>query len=123
MTDKVIRTPREWTETCPECKGSGHVKRRDHFSLWTQDEHEPHKSEFIGHDVPPDVYKCTVMGGANITASCREGVSIANLVNKTVVFVFNNILVACGPGADPGTVLGEYWQQVNRMTKSEEGRK
>ena len=39
MTTEIVRTPREWDETCRECKGTGSVHKREHFALWTPAEY------------------------------------------------------------------------------------
>ena len=34
----IVRKPKEWDETCSQCRGSGTVHKRERFSLMTPDE-------------------------------------------------------------------------------------
>lgn len=125
MADKVIRKPKQWTEKCRECSGSGHVTWREHFSLWTPDEgaemglDATHFQLSPQFDVPRNAYICVAHGGASIFEACKEGVGLAAIVDRTVVFEFNGAVAECRPGADPAIVAKVWWRRAYGKTYEE----
>ena len=79
----IVRTPKEWDETCSQCRGSGTVHKRERFSLMTPDEQrqmgEGWKLMTIDpkYDPPADAMVCWVGAGATIFEACREGIALA----------------------------------------------
>ena len=113
---KVVRTPREWTETCRECRGAGHVHKRQHFALWTPDEWDHVPPLVPKDDVPRDAYVCTAAAGASIFEACREGVEIACIVQRPVAFEFNGAVAICRADSDPTAVAKEWWKRAYGQT-------
>jgi hypothetical protein len=121
----VIRTPKEWTETCDKCRGTGNVHKRQRFFLWTPDEYlelmpdrDPLKLD-VKHDVPADAVVCSVHGGATIFESCREGIELAKLYKRPVVFEFNGAVAICRGDSDPDTVGKAWWKLAYGKTYEE----
>jgi hypothetical protein len=78
--DEMIRTPKEWNETCSACLGAGKVHKREQFSLLTPDEYAglfgpdyPPVKLDPKHDVPSNAVICWVGGSASIFEACKEG--------------------------------------------------
>ena len=122
MTDKMIRTPREWDETCRQCRGTGAVHKREHFWLLTPDEQEKlfGKERVVKldpkHDVPHDVVVCWVSNGASIFEACKEGVTLARAYGRPVAFEFNGVAAVCEAGSDPEEVAKAWWPKVYGQT-------
>ena len=106
--EKVIRKPKEWVEQCSHCHGSGQVRQRESFALYTPDEYEVQP---LGEDadVPQGTYVCGVWGGSSIFEACKEGVGLAGRVNRPVAFRFNDTVVVCRADSDPESVAKEWY--------------
>lgn len=102
------RTPKEWSEPCGHCSGTGTVHKKQRFSLWTPEEYgstrEPHP------DQPEGAYACTAVPGAEISTACEEAVEIAKAVDRTVAFVFNGVLVVAQKDSVPVMLAEKWWQ-------------
>lgn len=124
-TEKIVRTPREWTEPCARCGGTGNVQKRERFALWTPDEYASEvKNGSLSvidpkHDVPKDAYVCQVMGGSDIWGTCREAVDIAIRVDRPVAFLFNDTIAVCRSDSDPEKVAREWWKRCYGKTPEE----
>lgn len=117
MTTKpVVRTPREWTEQCRECCGTGHVSRRERFSLWTPDEFEQREPIDPKHDLPRDAYVCTAAPGATIFEACKEGIGLSKMVGRPVAFEFNGAVAVCRSDSDPDNVAKAWWERAYGKT-------
>ena len=114
MTNRMIRTPREWDEQCHECRGTGVVHKREHFALWTPDEYmeslagygpptidQKHKG---ASDVPVNALICCVHAGASIFEACKEGVALALAAGRPVAFAFNDTVAICHVDSEPDQV-------------------
>jgi hypothetical protein len=114
-TPKIVRTPREWAETCRHCNGKGVVARREHFALWTPDEYRAEPLD-ARHDAPHDAYVCTGVPGATIFEACKEGVTLAAIVKRPVAFEFNGAVAVCREGEDPGAIAKAWRIRAYGMT-------
>ena len=116
----MVRTPREWDEPCRECGGTGTVHRRESFSLWTPEEYAKTMGEY-GHgapkvepesngadSVPSNAMVCEVHGGASIWDACREGVALARVAGRPVVFTFNGTVAVCHVDSEPVDVSTKW---------------
>jgi hypothetical protein len=115
--NELVRTPREWDETCRECKGTGFVHKREHFALWTPDEyarvmpmeHVPAKLEPGTHrgveSVPNNAMICVVHGGASILDACKEAVTLSRAAGRPVAFEFNGAVAVCVSDSDDEHVI------------------
>ncbi len=117
MPEKMIRTPREWDETCSACRGAGKVHKREHFSLLTPDE----QVRLFGadrapttldtkHDAPANVVVCWVGAGATIFEACKEGVTLARAFGRPVAFEFNDAVAICRADSNPEDVAKRWWK-------------
>ncbi len=116
MTPKINRTPKEWTEPCGQCHGTGVVHKRQFFALWTPDEYE-HVEPL--HDAPPDAYVCTTAPGASIGEAVREGIEIAQTINRPVAFEFNGTMAIVQADSDLDTVYRDWWKRAYGETYEE----
>jgi hypothetical protein len=123
MTEKMIRTPKEWDETCRECQGTGKVHKREHFSLLTPDEQAklfgPDRAPTVfdtKHDVPANAVVCWAGAGASIFEACTEGVTLARAFGRPVAFEFNETVVVCSSDADPEDVAKRWWKRAYGKT-------
>jgi len=118
-TNDVIRTPKEWDESCHECGGKGVVHKREHFSLWTPSEymaamgHEfvPEKLD-AKHDVPANAVVCVAHAGASIFEACKEGITLARTFGAPVVFEFNGTIAICYADSAPEDVSERWWKKA-----------
>jgi len=112
----IKRTPRQWTESCRTCNGTGTVHEREHFSLWTPDEYERVQPLDPKHDAPADAYVCTTCPGATIFEACREAAEIAKQVHRPVAFEFNGTIAVIRADSDPVAVAKEWWKRAYGKT-------
>src|SRR5579875_727239 len=117
----MIRTPKQWTETCRECRGTGTIHKREHFALWTPEEYAANmppefvpaklKSDCKGaDDLPANVVVCTAHAGPSIFEACREGVTLARAYGRPVAFEFNEAVAVCHGDSDPERVAKGWWK-------------
>jgi hypothetical protein len=123
MAEKMIRTPKEWDETCGTCRGAGTVHKREHFALWTPDEYVAHMGpEYVQskldpkHDVPANAVVCSAVGGGSIFEACKEGVALARAYGRPVAFEFNDAVAICHADADPEDVAKRWWKRAYGKT-------
>lgn len=118
----MIRTPREWDETCSNCHGAGKVHKRESFSLWTPEEHaasmpaeyatiklDPAKHRGVGA-VPANAVLCSAHAGASIFEACKEAVTLAREFGRPVAFEFNEAVAVCHSDSDPAAVAKTWWK-------------
>lgn len=123
----MIRTPKEWTETCLDCGGSGKVHKRESFALLTPDEYmrlgsgrseAPALSDKYGMPaggLPTDAVVCWA-GNTTIFEACKEGVELAAAMGHPIAFEFNEHVVVCRAGDNPDAVAKEWWQRCHGET-------
>src|SRR5277367_6958272 len=121
MTEKIVRVPKEWDESCQTCRGAGVVHKAERFHLWTPDEYErlmgnPPSDIDPKHDAPSNAYLCHAMGGATIFEACKEGVALAKTVARPVVFEFNDALAVCHADSEPEDVAKRWWLKAYGKT-------
>lgn len=104
----MIRTPREWTETCPTCKGKGEVHQKERFALWTPEEHPNQKLKAPPPGAPADAYCCTTSPGASVWEACTEGIGLAQKVNRPVVFTINGTMIVCRADSNAEKLVDEW---------------
>jgi hypothetical protein len=109
------RTPREWTETCRTCRGSGQTHHRQHFALWTPDEFEPQPLD-PKHDVPSDALVCTAVYGSSIFEACREGVELAQMTGRPIAFECNGSVAILRADSDPVAIAKAWWKRAYGRT-------
>ena len=122
-TADVIRKPKEWDEPCKECRGVGVVHKRESFSLWTPAEYvavmgpecAPEKLD-PKHDVPSNAVVCVAHGGASVFEACKEGVALARIFGRPVVFEFNGAVAVCSVDSDPDDVSKRWWKRAYGKT-------
>jgi hypothetical protein len=127
----MIRTPKEWDETCWQCKGSGIVHKREIFALWTPEEHaalmpakyatiklDPAKHRGVGA-VPTNAVICSAHAGASIFEACKEAVTLARAFGRPVAFEFNEAVAVCHADSDPITVAKTWWKLAYGKTYEE----
>jgi hypothetical protein len=118
----MIRTPKEWDETCPQCKGVGKVHMRESFALWTPEEHakdmppefatiklDPAKLRGVGA-VPTNAVICSAHAGASVFEACKEAVTLALVYGCPVAFEFNGAVAVCHSDSDPVAVAKTWWK-------------
>jgi hypothetical protein len=114
----MIRTPKEWDESCRECGGSGHVHRQERFVLWTPEEGAAAglgKKFFhidAKYDVPRDAYVCVAQAGASIFEACEEAIDIARIARRPVAFEFSGAVAVCFGTSDPEKVAKAWWNRA-----------
>ena len=122
----MIRTPREWDEPCPKCRGAGVVHKRESFHLLTPEEYvalmqgtvDPPKLD-AKYDVPADAVVCTPCGSVSIFEACTEGVTLARAYGRPVVFEFNGRVVVCSSDSNPEDVAKRWWKRAYGETYEE----
>ena len=123
----MIRTPKEWDETCSQCRGTGTVRRREYFALLTPDEQvKLFGADRIttaidpkckgGDDVPPNAVVCWCGAGCTIFEACKEGVTLARAYGRPVAFEFNDAVVICHSDSDPDAVAKAWYPRAYGKT-------
>ncbi len=105
----MIRKDKYTIETCSRCKRPGWT-RKVFYNLYTEEEQNKVFTNPVKiKNAPSGAENCYVSMGSSIYKAIKEGKELAKLMNKQIVFEFNDQTVIVNKDSDVDIIYRNWW--------------